>query len=358
MAPPLGIALIGGGIFMNEQHLPAALACSLISVKAVWSRSLKSAEGTAKSLADAGASVEVYSSESGSGKSYDDLLKREDIVGVIVALPIMDQPSFIEKALAAGKHVLAEKPIAKDLDTAIKLVEYYKKVSKETKATLAIAENFRFMKGWAYAAEEIKKLGRMTGFFVRLNMMMQADNKYYKTPELTIATWRTVPEYQGGFLLDGGVHYTAGLRKLLGEENAVASVIALTSLISEHLPPKDTINAILQTKTGVLGSFIQSVGTTMQANEFHIACENGYVKASPDKVITVRGLGTDAKEEEKTFERSSGVKEEVNAWAEALVSGVSNPEQTPELAIGDLELVEKMLTSGDQDGARQMLEHQ
>lgn len=247
---------------------------------------------------------------------------------------------------------MAEKPIAKDLDTAIKLIEYYKRISAETKATLAIAENFRFMKGWAYAAEEIKKLGRVTGFIVKLYSMMQTSNKYYKTP------WRATPQHQGGFLLDGGVHYTAGLRMLLGKEDAVASVIALTSLVSSHLPPKDTINAILQTKSGVVGSYIHSAGTTMKAFDFHVACEQGYVEAESNKVTTVRGLGADAKTQVKTFEQTFGVKEEVHAWAEGLVSGQPNPEQAPELALGDLELLEKMLTSGDQGGARLTLEYQ
>ncbi|KAJ2988384.1 hypothetical protein NUW58_g4009 [Xylaria curta] len=331
---------------------PAALATPQLSVKVVWSRSLKSAEETARLLADGGTQAEVYSSESGPGKSYDELLKREDISGLVLALPIVDQPSYIEKALAAGKHVLAEKPIAKDLDTALKLIDYYKKISIETKATLSIAENFRFMKGWAYAAEEIKKLGRVTGFVVRLHSMMQTNNKYYNTP------WRTKPEHQGGFLLDGGVHYTAALRELLGKEDAVASVIALTSLVNSHLPPKDTINAILQTKSGVLGSYIHSVGSAFKAFDFHVACEHGYVEAGPDKVVTVRGIGADAKTEEKTFGKGPGVKEEVQAWAETLRSGNPYPEQTPELALGDLELLEKMLTSGDKEGARQQLEYQ
>ncbi|KAI1748028.1 hypothetical protein F4782DRAFT_390150 [Xylaria castorea] len=352
MATPLGIALIGGGIFMREQHLPAVDACPLLSAKAVWSRSLKSAEETAKLMADAGTKVDVYSSESGSDKSYDDLLKRDDISGLILALPIVDQPTFIKKALAAGKHVLAEKPMAKDVDTAIDLIEYYKKISVDTKATLAIAENFRFVKGFPYAAAEIKKLGRVTSFVIKVHSMVPSHNKYYKTP------WRTTPEYQGGFLLDGGVHYSAGLRKLLGEEDPVASVRALTSLVMSHLPPIDTVTAILQTKSGVIGSYTHSVGTTFQAFDFHVACEHGYVEAGPDRVVTVRGLGADAKTEEKTFEKSSGVKEEVQAWAEALVSGKPHPEATPEQALGDLELLEKMFTSGDHDGARQQLEHQ
>ncbi|KAH9885169.1 oxidoreductase family protein [Xylariomycetidae sp. FL2044] len=348
---PLGIAIIGGGIFVKEQHIPAALASPLISLKAIWSRSLKTAEDAAKLVPES--SVDLYSAESGPDKSFDAILKRSDIGGVVLALPIVDQPAYIEKAIAAGKHVLAEKPIAKDVKTAVELIEYCKKVSAETKATLAIAENFRFIEGWAYGAQEIKKLGKMTGFVVRMNSMMEKTNKYYNTP------WRTVPAYQGGFLLDGGVHFTAAIRKLLGEENAVESLVAQTSLVSSHLPPVDSINAVMKTKSGVVGSYIASVGTTLSAFEFHVACEQGFVKAEGSKVITGRGVGDGAATKEKHFEKSSGVKEEVHAWAEAITtSGAPNPEQTPILALGDLELMEKMLTSGDQDGIRQTLQYQ
>ncbi|KAI1344841.1 oxidoreductase [Xylariaceae sp. FL0016] len=350
---PLGIAIIGGGIFVKEQHIPAALACPLITIKAIWSRSSKTAEETAKlATKQDGTLVDVYSSDAGAGKGYDDILRRSDIDGVILALPITDQPAYIEQALAAGKHVLAEKPIAKDVATAVKLIEYYKHISGGSKASFAVAENFRFSEGWTVAAKEIEKLGKMTSFVVRLNSMMETSNKYYNTP------WRTVPDYQGGFLLDGGVHFTAALRKLLGKDNAVDTLIAHTAQVSSHLPPIDSINAILKTKSGVIGSYIHSVGTTMNAFEFHVACEKGWVKAEGAKVVTVRGLGDKAETEEKVFERTSGVKEEVQAWAEALQAGTANPEQTPELALGDLELMEKMLTSGDQNGAPQKLQYQ
>ncbi|KAI1657184.1 NAD(P)-binding protein [Daldinia decipiens] len=350
---PLGIAIIGGGIFVKEQHIPAALASPLLSIKAIWSRSRKSAEETSWLVSgDAIPSVDLYSSDSGDGNSYEDLLKRDDITGVIIALPILDQPAYIEKALAAGKHVLAEKPIAKDLETANKLIAYSKAISARTKASLAIAENFRFQPGWAYGAEEVKKLGKVTGFVVRLHSMMEATNKYYLTP------WRTTPQYQGGFLLDGGVHFTAGIRRLLGAENAIDTLVAQTALVSSHLPPVDSINAVLKTKSGVVGSYITSVGTTMDAFEYHIACEQGVVKAEGAKVVTLRGVGKNAVAEEKVFEKTSGVKEEVHAWAESIVSGVPNPNQTPEQALADLELIEKMLSSGEQDGARLKLEYQ
>ncbi|KAK6864041.1 hypothetical protein PG995_000569 [Apiospora arundinis] len=189
---PQGVAIIGGGIFVKEEHLPAVLACPQLSLKAIWSRSIKSAQETAKLIpGDASASVDLYSSDSGEGKSFEDVLKRSDITGLIMALPITEQPAYIEKALAAGKHVLAEKPIAKDVETAKQLIAKSQKVSAETKATLSIAENFRFIQGYTYGAEQVTQLGKVTGFVVRISWSMQTDNKYLNT------AWRAKPDYQG-----------------------------------------------------------------------------------------------------------------------------------------------------------------
>ncbi|KAK7965235.1 hypothetical protein PG988_010239 [Apiospora saccharicola] len=350
---PQGVAIIGGGIFVKEEHLPAVLACPELSLKAIWSRSIKSAQETAKLIpGDASASVDLYSSDSGDDEAFEDVLKRSDITGLIMALPITHQPAYIEKALAAGKHVLAEKPIAKDVETAKQLIAKAQKISAETKATLSIAENFQFIEGYTYGAEQVKQLGKVTNFVVRISWNMQTDNKYLNT------AWRAKPEYQGGMLLDAGVHYTSALRKLLGPENAVDSVVAQTALIKSYLPPVDSINAVLKTKSNVVGSFIFSVGTTLGAFDFLIGCEHGSVQAEGGKVVTTRGTGADATREEKTFEKTNGVKEEVRAWAEGMASGTPNPQQAPEMALADLELLEMMLTSGDKDGERQKLELQ
>lgn len=329
------------------------LTCPQLSLKAIWSRSINSAQETAKLIpGDAAASVDLYSSDSGEGKAFEDVLKRTDITGLIMALPITQQPAYIEKALAAGKHVLAEKPIAKDVETAKQLIAKAQKISAETKATLSIAENFRFIQGYTYGAEQVKQLGKVTNFVVRISWNMQTDNKYLNT------AWRAKPEYQGGMLLDAGVHFTSALRKLLGPENAVGSVVAQTALIKSYLPPVDSINAVLKTKSNVVGSFIFSVGTTLGAFDFLIGCENGSVQAEGGKVVTTRGTGQDAKREEKMFDKTNGVKEEVRAWAEGMASSTPNPQQAPEMALADLELLEMMLKSGDKDGERQKLELQ
>jgi predicted dehydrogenase len=75
-----GIALIGSGIFAKEEHLPAIQATPLLNLVAIYSRSLKSAQTLSEKLS----SVDLYSDDQ-EGKNYDDLLKRDDIKGVVIA---------------------------------------------------------------------------------------------------------------------------------------------------------------------------------------------------------------------------------------------------------------------------------
>lgn len=76
----IGIALIGSGIFAKEEHLPAIQDAPSLSLKAVYSRSLKSATALSEKLSGVG----LYSDDQ-EGKKFDDLLKRDDIKGVVIA---------------------------------------------------------------------------------------------------------------------------------------------------------------------------------------------------------------------------------------------------------------------------------
>lgn len=325
---------------LTREWQPAILKCDSLSLKAIYSRSLKSAQDTAS--LNTKAQVDLYSADSGEGKSYQDLLQREDVSAVIIALPIVSQPEYIEKALKAGKHVLAEKPLAKDVDNGKKLIQYYEDVSSTNDVTFAIAENVRFMPIFTYAAEEAKKLGKVTHFSVKVFSLMKPDAKWIGTE------WRKKPEYQGGFLLDGGVHYAAATRLLLKGDSKPDIVSALTTLTHEHLPPIDTVNAIVKTKSGASGTFQASVGSLMSAFEWDFGFEKGAVKVSGD-TVTVKPLDGDAVN--KDFPRTSGVSEEVAAWAEGLVSGKPNALQSPQEALADLEFMELMFQSGEADGS-------
>ena len=173
--------------------------------------------------------------------------------------------------------------------------------------------------------------------------MVQAGSKYYETE------WRKKPDHQGGFLLDGGVHFVAATRLLLkGGGQKINKVSAFTAQLQQHLPPVDTLNATMQLENGASGTLSISFGTTDTGSEYLVACEKGSVHVSRGKVVVKRD-GQDA--ESKEFpDEGNGVNQEIKAWAQSLEKGSRNEMQSPEEALRDLEILECCLRSGEQGG--------
>lgn len=145
-------------------------------MKAVYSRSAKSA----KTLEVDESTVDIYSDDSGAGKTLNDLLARSDIHAVIIALPIRNQPDYIRKALSAGKHVLSEKPVAENVKDAKALIQWYRSEIDPKKVTWSVAENFRYLNSFDHAAEAIKSKGRQLNFRCRVQFLVEGG-KYFET---------------------------------------------------------------------------------------------------------------------------------------------------------------------------------
>lgn len=180
--PPLCLVIRTAILTTLPEHLPAIEASPALSLKAVYSRSRQSAETLAAASKDP-ASVSVYfDSPAAEGRSLDDLLRRDDVAAVVVALPILSQPGVVEKALRAGKHVLSEKPIAGDVAGAEALLALYEGLG-DGKPIWAVAENFRYMESLRYAAERVGEIGgRVTTFRLQRYGIVFPDNKYLNTP--------------------------------------------------------------------------------------------------------------------------------------------------------------------------------
>lgn len=153
--------------------------------------------------------------------------------------------------------------------------------------------------------------------------------------------------------MDGGVHFVAALQILLGDDK-VEKVAAFTAQNLVHLPPVDTLSATARTKAGVVGQLMFSWGTTDRAWEFRVGTEGGVVAVGAGGVVTITTL--DGNVVTKSFaEETNGVGREVAAFAASIREGRLDEKQKPEAAVNDLELVEKMLKSGENDGQPQTI---
>lgn len=237
----LPVALLGAGIFAKEAHLPPLLSSPDVKLAAIYSRSLKSGKSVLAEIPSDSAyaqdSIPLYSDDS--DNTLDALLARDDIKAVIIALPILSQPEIIKRCILAGKHVLSEKPVAPTVAEAVQLLDWYNSNSKNGSIIWSVAENFRFQASWQEALSTAQRLGGIKGIEVRVMNSVEKGGKYFET------AWRKVPGYQGGFLLDGGVHFTAALRQLLPKHHEL-TVACFSQLLQEHLPPYDTLRAVFQ----------------------------------------------------------------------------------------------------------------
>ncbi|KAJ4027778.1 hypothetical protein NW752_000023 [Fusarium irregulare] len=328
----VGIALLGAGIFAREQHLPAIEAVEHFNLKAVYSRSEQAALSLATLARD---DVDIYfDSPPISGRSLDDLLERSDIAAVSSCATILVQPQLIRKALQAGKHVLSEKPIAQDTKTAMGLVKWFN-------------ESLRF------AQMKIREMGgQLASFRLSYYGLIKKENKYFKTE------WRKAPEFQGGFLLDSGIHFIASLRLLLGAIGQEAKeVMALSSLLEKHLHPVDTIHAIVSTTDSRHGTICISFGVEHKSTlEIEIISTRGVVVWTPVSVKSmIKSDSGESMNETKEFTYNNAVVAEFEAFGQAILQNSPDPRQNPLEALSDLSLLQGLLESAESNGCRKVV---
>lgn len=322
--------------------MPAVLQNSQAELKAVYSRSIKSVNGLLEAVPK-DQKVDGYSEDT--DKGLDDLLARSDIQIVIVALTINGQPEAIKKAFKAGKHVLSEKPLTKDVESSKDLLSFYNSLSN--KPLWACAENFRYMVSFTRAQEVAATLGDVTTFHLQMFAKVVEGNKWFETP------WRKVPDYQGGFILDGGVHFVAGLRKALGPRKIV-KVAAFSKLNQSYLPPVDTVNGVILLDDGTSGTITISFGTTKGGLDIVVQHQLGWFEVNPGKLVVKHaGEENSSKDLDVSYEGNEGqpaVAREVDAFISGVLANKLDPEQAPEEAFLDLAIIEALLTSGDKGG--------
>ena len=340
------LAMVGAGIYSRDAHLPAlARLQERFELAAIYSRS----ESSARALAEhwhtltAAAAVgretgEAPPSSFSAPELFTDLaalFARDDIEAVDIALPIPVQTPVVAQALAAGKHVVSEKPIAPTRAEAQSLIDLHR---RRPERVWMVAENWRYEEAFVRAAEYLRSgaIGRPVVAHWAQYTPMTPASKYYVTD------WRREGEFAGGLLLDGGVHYVSALRMLLGE---VTSVAAMVKKASHDLNPVDTLTATIQFASGVQVSYLNTfaVGTPFSA-ALTIVGDAGSLRVERGKLELAGPAGRDNGVQEIRCAFYNGVENELAAFGAAVAEGAPH-RNSPLEALTDFAVVEAMLAS-------------
>jgi predicted dehydrogenase len=191
MTAPVRIGVIGCADIAVRRMLPAFADCPDTEIAAVASRD----------PAKAGQVAESFGCRPVHG--YAELLELQDVQAVYVPLPASLHAEWIEAALKAGKHVLAEKPLATDRLRTEQLLTLAGDLG------LALMENVMFVHHPRHDAVRRLVADGAIG-------ELRAFHAAFTIPPLPDGDIRYVPELGGGALADVGVYPLRAALHLLG----------------------------------------------------------------------------------------------------------------------------------------------
>jgi predicted dehydrogenase len=226
MSKPVGIALIGMGWWGKK--MLAVLQAAPEDIRVV-----RAVEPNHETVAELCAERGVKLSA-----SYVDALNDPEVEAVVLATPHKLHAEQIEAAVAAGKHIFCEKPLAMTKEGAVKAVE----LCREAGLVLGMGHERRWDPPIAemLAKADRGELGRI--------QQIEANFSHDKFLSLDRSNWRLQSENApAGGMTATGIHLLDLSVRLLGPAE---SVLCICEQLSSDLPQGDTVAAFVKFKGG------------------------------------------------------------------------------------------------------------
>lgn len=230
------LAISGAGAIAERAHLPAFMALTRVEIVALHSRTIEKAAALASSL---------FPSDKKAPRLYTDFdamlsAERPHAVGIFV--PNALHCEFTLKAMAAGAHVLVEKPIAPTVAEARRMIAAAAGAGKAL--MVAMQRRYGSLERTIKRALETGAIG--TPQFIRARLS-------HGGPE----TWAPGQDWffhrsgaGGGAMLDLGVHVADLARWYMGE---VASVSGRVARLAKSGDVEDNGAMVLNFRSGAIG---------------------------------------------------------------------------------------------------------
>ncbi|MEK7239712.1 MAG: Gfo/Idh/MocA family oxidoreductase [Gemmatimonadota bacterium] len=173
--------------------------------------------------------------------SYDEMLKKAECDAVTIATPSGLHPAHGIRAAQAGKHVIAEKPMAISLASADALV----KACDGAGVQLFVVKQNRLNPAIQLVRRAIDRgrFGRI--YMANATVRWARPQEYYDQ-----APWRGTWEFDGGAFMNQASHYVDLIQWLVGP---VESVMAKTATLARRIEAEDSGAAVLKFRNGALG---------------------------------------------------------------------------------------------------------
>ena len=321
------IGIIGFG-FMGRTHYRCWKALKDVDIVAICEINPKIAEDAKKSIGNIGRTKEEV--DFSSLQLYTDIkemLEKEKLDAVSITLPTYLHADTSIQALAAGVHVLCEKPMALNIEDCRRMIDE----ADRSRKILQIGHCVRFWPEYATARDIIEngKYGKVVAAsFQRLGAM----------PAWSANNWLMDEKRSGGMALDLHIHDTDFIQYLFGLPHAVYSTGAknenskLVHIVTQYLYDDDKV---VTAEGG--WSMTPTFGFQMS---FNIALEKATLVYDLTRKPTFRLCPADAEAFTPEFNEADGWSVEIEHFAKAIRG--EKPEQvtTLEQSMNSVKIVE------------------
>lgn len=267
--------------------------------------------------------------------TMEEMLAAEEIDMVDICTPTYTHAALATRAMALGKHVLSEKPMAR---TAAECEDILSAV-KSTKKRYMTAHVVRFMKPYVYLRQLIEsgELGRP------LHIMM---HRLSATPTWSYEGWLTTPSKSGGAPLDLSIHDIDFVQSVFGIPKDLNA--AYRAMPEGDGMKCDHISATLfydGLSVDITGTFYPCAFPF--SVDYTAVFEKGYVQ-SKNGAVTRDGQAVDIaaaarKETGINISSDSAYAEEIAYFIDAIESGTPTARVLPESGHDTVRLIERIV---------------
>jgi predicted dehydrogenase len=243
--------------------------------------------------------------------SAEALIAAPGLDAVVISTPPPLHEKLTLAALAAGKHVLVEKPMAASVEACRRMVD----AAQTANRVLAVGFNHRYFKATKLVRDAVRSgaLGRLSHVRAYAGHVGLAEFK---------APWMYDRDIMGGgALMDNGIHVLDLVRYVMGD---IDQAFGYESTAVWRLKAEDNVLAVLRSTEGAVAS-LQASWTEWKGYQFYIEAygdrgmARAYYAPMSATLITMSAPG-EPRRVKKHFYLGDIIREKAKGWQSTVIA--------------------------------------